>query len=108
MRARRRDNDGSGERVEETMTRAMLTTLALPALLMAMGCASTGATFRSGVGDRYLEHPPWSAGASTALVRADSSRIGHLPIAFQRGSMHPGVFDPTVSDESPLGGCSPR
>lgn len=43
-------------------------------ILMALlaGCATTGATFRSGVGDRYLEHPPYYAGK--ALHAFDGAR----------------------------------
>lgn len=43
------------------------------------GCASTGTTFRSGVGDSFLEDAPWYAGD---LVNAGND-IGHLPIRFQ-------------------------
>jgi hypothetical protein len=57
-------------------------------------CATTGATFRSGVGDRYLEHPPYYAGTSLDAVARDTSRIGHLPIAFQSGASQSPLFDP--------------
>jgi hypothetical protein len=33
-------------------------TVLLTAALATAGCASTGATFRSGVGDAFLEHAP--------------------------------------------------
>ena len=55
-------------------------------LAFLYGCASTGATFRSGVGDAYLEHPPYYAGQSPEALARDTARIGHLPIAFQRGA----------------------
>ena len=57
-------------------------------------CSSTGATFRSGVGDAFPEHPPYYAGVSRAAVGADASRIGHLPIVFQRGASQSAIFDP--------------
>lgn len=67
--------------------------LALAVLLLQAACASTGATFRSGVGDSYVEHPPYYAGASMDVVRRDSGRIGHLPVVFQRTGQPP-VFEP--------------
>ena len=60
--------------------------------LLVTACATTGATFRSGVGDSFLEHPPYYAGARA--VPANATRIGHLPIAFQRGASHAPIFDP--------------
>jgi len=63
-------------------------------LALLCGCASTGATFRSGVGDAYLEHPPYYAGQSRETAAPDTTRIGHLPIAFQRGAAQPAIFDP--------------
>jgi len=33
-------------------------------LLVLTACATTGATVGSGVGDRFLEHPPYYAGGS--------------------------------------------
>ena len=67
--------------------------VAVGALLFA-ACATTGSTFRSGVGERYLEEPPYYAGASISAISRDTSRIGHLPIAFQRGATQPASFDP--------------
>jgi hypothetical protein len=61
-------------------------------LLTAAGCASTGATFNSGVGDAFPERPPYYAGASVAR---DSARIAHLPVAYQRGATQPTSFDPS-------------
>lgn len=66
--------------------------IALLGLLTA--CATTGATFRSGVGDAFLEHPPYYAGASIESIAADTTRIGHFPVAFQRGATQPAIFDP--------------
>jgi hypothetical protein len=66
----------------------------LISMLVLAGCATTGATVRSGVGDALLEHPPFYAGASVVAIRTDSSRIGHLPIAYQRGASQSAMFDP--------------
>jgi hypothetical protein len=68
-------------------------------LLVLTACASTGATFRSGVGDTYLEHPPWYAGRAAA----PSARIVHLPVAYQRGGSHAAFLDPTAGVGSAVG-----
>jgi hypothetical protein len=61
-------------------------------LLAALtACATTGSTFRSGVGDRQLEHPPYYAGQTVAAL---PSVIVALPVAFQRGASQSEVFDP--------------
>lgn len=65
------------------------------------GCASTGATLNSGVGDAFPEHPPYYAGVSREAVRADASRIGHLPIVFQRGASQSAIFDPAAGSGTP-------
>lgn len=72
--------------------------LALP--ILASACASTGATFGSGVGDRLLTRPPYYAGAPAASGDAvgDSQRTGHLPVAYQRGANQASFFDPTESE----------
>lgn len=77
----------------------------LPVLLMAAllsACASTGATFRSGVGDAFPERPPYYAGAPMERVARDTGRIGHLPVAFQRGASQPPAFDPRDGSGSPV------
>lgn len=77
----------------------------LPLLLVVAllpACASTGSTFRSGVGDAFPEHPPYHAGAPMETVARDTGRIGHLPIAFQRGASQPPAFDPRDGSGSPL------
>ena len=72
------------------------------AVLVLAGCASTGATLGSGVGDRFLDHPPYYAGASIASVRSDTSVPGHLPIAFQRGASQAPLFDPRSGRGTPM------
>lgn len=71
-------------------------------LALLCACASTGATFRSGVGDAFLEHPPYYAGQSREAMVRDTTAIGHLPIAFQRGATQPAIFDPRDGSGSPI------
>jgi hypothetical protein len=60
-------------------------------VLLTAGCATTGATLNSGVGDRLLEHPPYAAGNGSL---SGSGRIAHVPIAYQRGGSQEAFFDP--------------
>ena len=55
-------------------------------------CATTGATFRSGVGDRQLEHPPYYAGS---LSQAGVTRVARFPVVYQRGASQFTGFDPS-------------
>jgi hypothetical protein len=64
---------------------------------LCSACATTGATWQSGVGDKTLEHPPWFAG-ETAPVAPGS--IAHFPIAYQRGATQPPNFDPDGKEGS--------
>jgi hypothetical protein len=77
-----------------------------PLLMIVLlgACASTGATFRSGVGDAFLEEAPYYAGAPAATVRATNARVGHLPVMFQRGASQPASFDPSSAPNSELAG----
>ena len=81
--------------------RPVLAGLVLLSTMSLVGCSSTGATFRSGVGDAFPVHPPFYAGASHTSVAGDTSRIGYLPIAFQRGASHGANFDPADSPGTP-------
>ncbi len=65
-------------------------------------CASTGATFRSGVGDAFLEHPPYYAGARTTPAAVAGTRIGVLPVYYQPGAGQPSLFDPRWGAGSPI------
>lgn len=69
--------------------------LAVGPLLVA-GCA--GSTIGSGVGDRYLDMPPYYAGARVPVGTA----VAHLPIGFQAGATQPASFDPAASAGSPI------
>ena len=72
----------------------MKTRLFVVALVpLAAACATTGATFRSGVGDKFLEHPPYYAGAKPEMVALDTGRIAHVPISFQREVMQSSISD---------------
>ena len=61
--------------------------------LFLCGCASAGATFRSGVGDRLLEHPPYYAGEEISTLQP-APRIARFPVEFQRGASQAAMFDP--------------
>lgn len=67
------------------------TTVILLALLSA--CASAGSTFRSGVGDRQLEHPPYYTGRALTALQP-TPRILAYSVEFQRGASQAEIFDP--------------
>jgi hypothetical protein len=62
-------------------------------LALLTACATTGSTFRSGVGDRQLEHAPYYAGQRIDAVQP-APRIVPLAVHFQRGASQSEVFDP--------------
>jgi hypothetical protein len=72
-----------------TMSRIMMVAL----LGAVTACASTGSTFRSGVGDRQLEHPPWYAGQTVAALQPAPAIVA-FPVEFQRGASQSEIFDP--------------
>lgn len=67
--------------------------------LVTAACATTGATYKSGVGDRFLEHPPWYAGDQAAAP----ARIAHLPVLYQRGASQASFLDPAAGSGTPTG-----
>lgn len=73
--------------------------MCIPAVALALGACATGSTMRSGVGDRILEHPPFYASATTV---ADTGRIGHFPIDYQRGATQEAQLDPAAGRGTPL------
>lgn len=79
------------------------TYLPAAALLALAGCATTGATFGSGVGDRMLARPPYVAGQDAAAIPGAYARIGHLPVVFQRGASQAPIFDPRDTPDTPIG-----
>lgn len=68
-------------------------------LLLSTACATTGATLNSGVGDRFIEHPPWYAGAGHD---GSTMTIAHLPVLYQRGASQPALMDPQAGAGSPV------
>lgn len=80
------------------MIRYILTLTALSLLAFA-GCATTGATLGSGVGDRLVEEPPYYAGRG---VPVQPARVAHLPIRYQAGGSQEEMFDPSGGYGSPV------
>jgi len=81
-------------------TAAAARALTVGALVSLCGaCASTGATYRSGVGDSFPLHPPYYAGKQIAA----GTPVGYFPITFQRGATQPENFDPKSDSSSPIG-----
>lgn len=68
-------------------------------LTVLIGACATGSTYRSGVGDQLLEHPPYYAGTAPA---ADTTRVGHLPVGYQRGSTQSPIFEPENKSGTPI------
>jgi len=68
-------------------------------LTVMLGACATGSTYRSGVGDKLLEHPPYYAGSTPV---ADTSRLAHLPVGYQRGSTQPPIFEPKGDAGTPI------
>lgn len=81
------------------MTTRDLRALAFAASFAVAGCATTGATFRSGVGDSFPDRPPYRAGA--APISTDGL-IAILPVAYQRGASQADIFDPSTAPASPI------
>lgn len=71
----------------------------LAALHLVAACATTGSTFRSGVGDAYRTHPPYYAGGR--VPNRAVSRVAHLPIVYQRGAAQAPIFDPAAGAGTP-------
>ena len=80
-------------------TRGVQTAAIAALLALSSACATTGGTFRSGVGDSFPLHPPYYAGK--AVPKGLS--IGYFPITFQRGATQPEKFDPKSTADTPLG-----
>ena len=69
-------------------------------LLPLLGaCATTGATLNSGVGDAFLERPPYYAGQ---VVTPGAGRIAHLPVGYARGQSQADIFDPEGGTGTPV------
>ena len=74
--------------------------LYIAALFGSAACASTGATFQSGVGPKSIDHPPFYAGAE---VTATQRRVAHLAIRYQRGAEQAEFFEPAGGSGTPVG-----
>lgn len=74
-------------------------TLGALLLLAATGCATTGATLGSGVGDTLVDHPPYYAGGR---VVGAADRISHLRVGYQRGAAQAAIFDPAGTAGTPV------
>jgi hypothetical protein len=61
-------------------------------------CATTGATFQSGVAPKTFDRPPFYAGAAAP---AGSSRVAHLAVRYQRGAEQAALFEPKAGSGSP-------
>jgi hypothetical protein len=72
--------------------------VAYAALLLGFSAACAGSTLGSGVGDAYLERPPFYAGGPVIT----EGRIAHLPIAYQRGATQAPMFEPAEESGSPI------
>lgn len=69
------------------------------AAAVAFSCiACAGSTLGSGVGDAFLENPPYYAGGPVA----PTGRIAHLGIAYQRGATQEPLFEPANESGSPI------
>jgi hypothetical protein len=77
--------------------------LALPlSLLLLTACATTGATYRSGVGDAFPEKTPYYAGAASTPAGTADARVGVLPVHFQPSGGEASLFDPSWGASSPI------
>src|SRR5688500_4752562 len=69
------------------------------AAAVAFSClACAGSTLGSGVGDAFLENPPYYAGGPVT----PTGRIAHLGIAYQRGATQEPMFEPANESGSPI------
>lgn len=68
-------------------------------LTLLIGACVTGSSYRSGVGDKLLEHAPYYAGTTPA---SDTSRVGHLPVGYQRGGTQSSSSEPENKTGTPI------
>lgn len=71
-------------------------------LTLTTACATTGATFKSGVGDAFPEATPYYAGARSTPVSSPDARVGVLPVHFQPGDGPAALHDPSWGAGSPI------
>jgi hypothetical protein len=90
----------AGRAALHLLRQATLFVVSLIGVLAFAGCATTGTTFRSGVGDSFPDKPPYRAGATTGVTAG--APVAILPIAYQRGASQADVFDPSSAPASPI------
>ncbi len=69
----------------------------IPLAVLVAACASTGASYKSGVAPKSFDKPPFYTGADVPNV----GRVGHLPIRYQRGAEQGAQFEPKAATGSP-------
>jgi hypothetical protein len=77
----------------------------LPLILvstLATACATTGATYGSGVGDAMLSRSPWYAAARSTPNVPAGQRVGIAPISYQKRDMLGDILDPSGAPGSPM------
>ncbi|GAB1342708.1 hypothetical protein [Gemmatimonas sp.] len=84
-------------RITSTSLRHSASLLALT--LAGAGCATTGSTFKSGIGDTYLSSAPWVAGSPLPVPRGP---LLVLPVAFQANALEPMFFTANGHQGGPL------
>jgi hypothetical protein len=62
-------------------------------------CATTGATFQSGVAPKSFDRPPFYAGVASA---GGPRRVAHLPVRYQRGAEQAAIFEPRGGGAAPV------
>jgi hypothetical protein len=80
------------------MQRHWRVALAAAGVLSLGGCATTGSTLGSGVGDRLVDEPPYYAGRGLS----EHVTVAHLPIRYQRGGAQEAMFDPADARGTPV------
>lgn len=79
------------------------TTFATLLIALLSACSTTGATFRSGVGDAFPERPPYYAAARTTFAADSATRVGVLPVHYQAGVGSAALYGPSWGPDSPVG-----
>jgi hypothetical protein len=90
----------AGQALRHVVKQPLLSIAAVVGIPTLVACATTGATFRSGIGDSFPDTPPYRAGA--AIAAPAGARVAVLPIAYQRGASQADLFDPSSAPASPV------
>jgi len=80
-----------------TLMRLRTRIACLASVALTAACASSGATYQSGVAPKYFDRPPFYAGADVPNVTG----VAHLPIRYQRGAEQGAQFEPKDASGSP-------